>query len=160
MKGRARSHRAHAEDVDLARLTIKHCLDLVPVHLRLAAKLVRLWHEDLVTQQPQRLLAQIYILAHCGLAYNDLRLLLPQPRPDAMGRMTLLARSVTISLQNRVDKRYRRGQPGTLPLRLLPIRRHRVGQSPAHLPSMNSQLPRHRADRSGTMFVLPPDLLV
>ncbi len=85
---------------------------------------------------------------------------LPQTRPDAMGRMTLLAWSATIALQNRVDKGYRRSQPGALPLWLFPIRRHRVGQSPAHLPPMNSQLPCHCTDRSGAMFVLTPDLLV
>jgi hypothetical protein len=160
MKGRAGGHRTHAEDVDFALLAVDLGKDLIPVHLCFVAKLVRLRDENLVSQQPHRGLALAHILAHRGLTDNDLRLLLLQPRPDAMRRVPLLARGSTIRFQNRVDERQRRGQLRSLPLWLLPLWRHCAGQSLPHFPPMNTQSPRYRADRPGTMLVLSPDLLV
>jgi hypothetical protein len=160
VKGRSRGHRAHAKDVDLARLVVKLCLDLVPIHLRFVAKVVGLRDEDLGLQKPHRLFALAHILAHRGLADDNLRHLLPQPHPDAMRGMPLLARRLAVRFENRVDKGERRPQLGPLPLRLLPLWRQGAGQGLAHLPTMYSQLPRYRADRPGAMLVLPPDLLV
>ena len=65
---------------------------------------------------PIACLALAHILAHRGLADDNLRHLLPQPHPDAMRRMPLLARRLAVGLQNRVDKRQRRCQLGPLPL--------------------------------------------
>jgi hypothetical protein len=160
VKGRSRGHRAHAEDVDLARLAIELGLDLVPIHLRFVAKVIGLRDEDLMLQKPHRLPALAHILAHRGLADDNLRHLFPQPHPNAMRGMPLLARRLAVRFENRVDERNCRSQLGPLPLRLLPLWRQRAGQGLAHLPSMYSQLPRYRADRPGAMLVLPPDLLV
>ena len=41
VKGRSRSHRAHAEDIDLTRLAIELGLNLVPINLCFVAKVVR-----------------------------------------------------------------------------------------------------------------------
>jgi len=119
--------------------------DLVPVHLCFVAKLVRLRDEKPRVPAAHRLLALAHILAHRGLADNNLRLLLSQPRPNAMRRVPLLARGSTIRFQNRVDERQRRGQLRSLPLWLLPLWRHCAGQSLPHFPPMNTQSPRYRA---------------
>ena len=113
-----------------------------------------------MSQQAHHGLALTHVLAHRGLADSDLRLLLPQPRPDAMRRVPLLARGPAIGFQYRVDKTQRRGQLRPLPFRLLPLRRHCTGQSQAYVATMYSKSPRYRADRSGAMLVLPPDLLL
>jgi len=78
----------------------------------------------------------------------------------SMRRVPLLARSLAISFQNRVDERKGRSQLRALPFPLLPLRRRGAGQGLAHRPPMYSQSPRYRADRPGAMCVLPPNLLV
>jgi hypothetical protein len=77
-----------------------------------------------------------------------------------MRRVPLLERGPAIGFQYRVDERQRLCQLRPIPFRLLPLWRNRAGQSLAHLTTMYSQSPCYCADRSGAMFVLPPDLFV
>ena len=108
----------------------------------------------------RRMLPPAHILAHRGLGNGHFRLLLPQPDPDAPCAVPPPVRRLTASFQNRLDERQRHSQLRTFTFQLLPLCRHCASQSPTHLPPMDSQSPRYRADRPGPMLVPPPDLLV
>lgn len=84
--------------------------------LRFVAKVVALRNEDLVLQKPHRLLALAHILAHRGLADDNLRHPFPQPHPNVMHRMPLLARRLAVRFENRIDERNCGSQLGPLPL--------------------------------------------
>src|SRR5665213_3278605 len=107
VKGRPRGHRAHAEDVHLATLTIKLNPAFVPIHLRLAAELIGLRYENLMPGKAHGHLALSDIAAHRRLCDIDQRQLSAQAQPDPMGSVALLARSLAVSFKNLVNERDR-----------------------------------------------------
>src|SRR6202790_2082772 len=110
VKGPSRGHRAHTEDVHLATLTIELHPAFVPIHLRLAAELIGLQYENLMSGKAHGHLALSYIGTYRRLRNIDQRQLPAQAHPDPMGSVTLLARRLAVGFQDLVDKRDRRRQ--------------------------------------------------
>src|SRR5665213_1365942 len=146
VKGRPRGHRAHAEHVHLATLTIELNPAFVPIHLRLAAELIGLRYENLMPNKARGDLALSDIAAHRRLRDFDQRHLSAQTHPDPMRRVALLARRLAISFQNLVDERDRRRQLRPLSFWNFSFRWDCAYQRLSHCPAVNSQRPRYAAD--------------
>jgi len=151
---------AQAEQVRLAQLAVELHPAFIPVHLRLAAPGVGLWHEGFQSQQSHRDLSLAHVLAHRRFRHCHFRHLAAQSRPDPVRRVPLLSGRLAVGLQNRLDKWNRRRQFGALPFWNLPLGRHRASQRLTHFSPVHPQLPGYRPDGSAPMFILPPNLFV
>jgi hypothetical protein len=77
---------------------------------------------------------------------------------DPMGRVPLLARGLSVRLQDRVDEILHWPQLGTRPFRSLPLRRQRAPQGFPDHPPLHTKLAGYSANRPLTVLVFSPDL--
>jgi hypothetical protein len=160
MEGRTTCHRTHLEDLQLDPFTIQIGIRFVPIDLRLDAPVVALRNEQLVFGQTQSLLAPLYILPNRPLRWRASRDLGTDPVINPPRRMALLARSLAVQLQNRVDQRHRRGHLHCRTFRLLALRRNCVPHCLPHHATVHAHLPRHTDHRPNAKLILPTNLLV
>src|SRR5271155_550634 len=159
VKPRPTGHAAHAEDINLLPFALDLHPGFVPVDLTLLPKTVRLRNEGLAAQQPQRNLPLPYVLPHRRLRHPHFRELGSQSTPNAMRRVSLLARRLPIRFQYGIDERHPTGQLRSLSSRHFALPRNRVAQRLAHQAAMYPQLPRHPVDGPSPVLILTPDLL-
>src|ERR1039458_5518841 len=160
MIGRAAGHRTHRKHLQLDPLAIQIGIRFVPIHLGLDAPLIALRNEGLAAPEAQLLLTQLHVVAHRALGGRASRHLAANALPDALGCMALLARSLAIGFQNRVDKRCSRFDLHMRPLGLLPPRRDSTAHRISNRPTMHPQLPRNTDNRTRPKLILPANLLV
>jgi hypothetical protein len=101
----------------------------------------------------------VHVLANRRFRHYLFRPFRPDPLPDPMRRVALLARRLTVAGQDGFYERHQPREHRPAPLGLLPRRRLCIGQGLTHLPPMHSQLPRHSAYASYAEFVFPAYLL-
>ena len=82
------------------------------------------------------------------------------PLSDAMRRMPLLPRGLSVYLQNPVNESRYSGHLHLGSFCLLPSRRRRAPHRFAHHPPVHPQLPRYPDNRPCAKLILTPDLLV
>jgi hypothetical protein len=104
--GVAGCHAAHREKLQLAEFAAQLHHRLEPVDLRFLAQFVALWHARHAAVQPKLLFAPLHIAAHRRFGDWVLRLLLHQPRPDAMRSVPLFPRRLPVGFQHDVDRRF------------------------------------------------------
>jgi hypothetical protein len=115
-------------------------------------------HEYLRAFQAQLALPQGHIPPYRQLRDRDVRVLVAQPRPDAMCCVPLLARRCAITLQHPLDRLLQQIQLRLPPLRFLPLRRQCTGDSLPHHAPVHLMLFRQLPDRFPGCISLP-DLL-
>ena len=93
----------------------------VPVHLGFTAPGVGLRHVGLPDQQPKRPLPVVNVIAHRQLRDRVARHFRQDPVINPTRRMSLLARSLPVRLQNAVDEPFDRSQHRLGPLTVRPI---------------------------------------
>jgi len=82
-------------------------------------------------------------------------MLVPQPGPDPMRRVPLLARRLPVRFQHLLDMLFDRSQPRLFPIGLLPVRRDRARDRLAHHPPVNAMLPSKALDRLSGCVPMP-----
>src|ERR1700683_3751827 len=96
MKRISRRHAPHREELELARLALQFRYRLAPVDLSLLAPVIALRHDR--HPAAEFLLPFSYVLPHGDFGDREPRMLVAQPRPDAMRRVPLLARCLPIGV--------------------------------------------------------------
>src|SRR5580658_9686317 len=142
MEGRATDHAAQREHLQLDLLAAEFRPRLIPIGLAFLSRLIALRHTGRTRRPAQLRFAFAHVLPNRYLRNSLCRQLGHNPPPDAMCRVTLLTRSVTIGLQDRVDKGPQRIDHRPLMFPLPALRRFSIGQRLAHHPPMHSQLAR------------------
>jgi hypothetical protein len=159
MKRTAARHAAHREKMRGLPAFLELHRGFVPIHLGLHAPVVTLRYEGLAPCHSHLLLASPHVAPHRCFRYVRLRMLLPNPHPDAVRRVPLLARRFPIALQNPVNELPHLPQLRTAPCRCLAPRRYRAGQRLPHHPPMRVQLLRHSLNRAHSKPIFPTYLL-
>src|ERR1035438_6828127 len=108
MIGRSASHRTKRKYLQLDALAIQVGIGFIPINLGFDTPVVALRHKGLAPGQPQRFFALRHILPHRALGSHASRYLLSNALPYPLRRVALLARSLAIRFQNRVDELRRR----------------------------------------------------
>jgi hypothetical protein len=111
------------------------------------------------SRRAHRALPPSHITPHGGLRNVAVGQPLLQRLMNPMGRVPLLARSLAVGLQDRIDDILDRPQLGTGPFRSLPFRRQRTPQSFPHHPPVHTKLACYSSNRPLTVLVLSPHLL-
>ncbi len=129
-----------------------------PIHLRFLAQLVALRHEHFPPAESQLPLPLPHIAPYRRFPDRVLRMLLAQPHPDPMSRMSLLARSLKVRGQHPFDLLLHRTQSGRFTYHRFSLRRNRVPDRLSHHPPVHAVLLGQPLNRlSGR--VSPPDHL-
>jgi hypothetical protein len=91
MKPAPAGHAAQGKQLQLAHLAAQTGRRLEPVHLAFLAQFIGLGHKDFPANESSLEFPPPYILSHGGLSHLVVGPLLPEPDPNSMGRMALLA---------------------------------------------------------------------
>lgn len=99
----AGGHAPHCEDVQLSRFSAEFHRGFIPVQLRFRAQSIALRNEYFGSRQTQFVLALAHVASHLRFGNLLLRMLTPQPRPNPMCRVSLLAWRFSVRRQNLID---------------------------------------------------------
>jgi hypothetical protein len=156
---RARERRTHQKQVNGREHIGEHDLRLAPVDLATHPGRVDLRHEHLPERPAHRAPARTHIVTHRRLRHVG-AVLVDQPCPDPLRRVTLLARRLEIPRQPTVDQRPVPTQLRRRPTnrRTLPGRQRRDQRLPDR-PPMHPMTLGKRPDRQALTITVPPDLL-
>src|SRR5450631_920974 len=130
----------------------------IPIHLSFHSPRIALRHAGFAHQHSQRDFAMVHILPNRSFANLAIRQLLPNPLPDAMGRVPLLARRPAVGFQHPIHELDRRFQLPARPFGFLPWFRHRVSNRLAHHAPVHAQLLGHSSNRAYAELILSTDL--
>src|SRR3954452_21597269 len=122
MERRTPSHAAHTEHIHLGPLSGKIDKGFVPIDLPFDSPFIALWHKRFSMAKPQFTLTLQNVLGNRGSANSMLRKFFPEPVIDPLCRMPLLARSLQIRFQYRIDKGLYRIQPRSRARSIGPLR--------------------------------------
>jgi hypothetical protein len=157
VKRAATRHRAHAENLKLCEIAGQFGIGFVP--LGFAAPLVGLRHVGFLDQQPKRAFAVVNVIAYRRLRDPMARHLRQDAAIDPTRRMSLLARSLPVRLQNAVDEPFDRSQHRPGSMAVCANRRKRAVHRLAHEPAVDTKLPGDTLDRADPEFILTSQLL-
>jgi len=104
-------------------------------------------HEDFRPGQAENALALPHIAAHLRFRNRLLRMLCPQSHPDATRSVPLLARRLSIRIQQPINVLFHRPQFRLGPVTRFPLGWDRAGQRLAHHPPMHAMLPHQPQNR-------------
>ena len=99
------------------------------------------------------------VIAHRRLRDRVARHFRQDPVINPTRRMSLLARSLPVRLQNAVDEPFDRSQHRLGPLTVRPISRNRTDHRLTHEPAVDTKLPGDALDRADPEFVFATQLL-
>jgi hypothetical protein len=96
-------HAAHRKHLQLDSFAAEISVGFVPIHLRFGTPGIALRNAGFASHQSQCDLPVVHVLAHGPLRNLARGQLIPDPCPDAVRRVPLLARRFSVGFQNRIE---------------------------------------------------------
>src|SRR5262245_9250865 len=158
MKHRSAPHTSQREKLKLELLSGQFHHSLIPIDLRLNARVVSLRNENFAVRLAVSQFPELNILTHRALSDRMTGKFIAQPLVDAMRSMPLFTRRLLILDQNLIDEISHRIEHGAVSLRHFARRRDGVLEGLSHHPPMHTELPGDAGYRADTKLIFTSDL--